>query len=263
MKRWKTLVVAALFLTLLGSAVAVYADSGDPFEENHSPNLGDPLGSEALPQPGRGHHPRRPRALRGEVTAVSATGLTVLTRLEMSVQVNVSDDTKIWLVETQAQGSLEDIEVGDHIFAQGRRAKDSADTDDVPAMDARRIVVAPRGDEVHGRVTAVENGVIALATRPPESPEGEVAEATVLTNDDTTFRLGRQEGSLDDVTVGKRLVAFGETQSDGSLLARLVYLHPAPPLRPGAGGQGGDQLPDLRFGSQPGEQPEELWGMVL
>ena len=217
MKRCKVVLVAALFLVVLGSVAAVHADTGGP------------------PNQDRGPHPRPLRGLRGEVTAVSATGLTVLTRQQVSVQVNVGVDTKVWLVETQSQGSLEDIEVGDHILAQGRRAKGSAPggrQDDVPAMDARRIVVAPEGDEVHGQVTAVEGGVITLATRQPENPEGE---ATIVTDDNTTFRLGREEGSLDDVTEGKHLVAFGEFRSDGSLLARLVIIDnwppPPPPVR--------------------------------
>ena len=135
-------------------------------------------------------------------------------------------------------------------------------------MDARRIVVAPRGDEVHGRVRAVEGDAIILATRRPDAPEAEVAEVTVVTTEETEFRVhvrrdGWYEGDLDDVRAGQFAVAFGETQSDGSLLARLVYLHPAPPLRPGAGGQGGAPLPALRFGAHPGEQPENLWESAL
>ena len=115
-------------------------------------------------------------------------------------------------------------------------------------MDARAIVVAPDGDEMHGRVTAVEGDVITLAVRQPENREGQ---ASLVTGEDTGFWLGRREGSLEDVTEGRFVVAFGETQADGSLLARLVYIHRGPPDQPpgpppGQGaGQGGDQLPDL------------------
>lgn len=255
MKRWKVIWIA-LFLVVLGSAAVVHADSQSPPASEDVPGPGSPS------EQGRWPRLRFPRGLRGEVTAVSTTGLTLLTRNEVSVQVNVVERTQIWLVETQSRGTLEDIEVGDHILAQGRRAQGSApeeDQPDAPAMDARRIVVAPDGDKVHGRVAAVEGGVITV-----ENKEGE---ATIVTGEDTGFWVGRREGSLDDVTEGRFVVAFGEMQSDGSLLARLVYVHRGPPpgpgTEPGAGESGGDGLPDLHVSAEPGELPEELWEEAL
>ena len=75
----------------------------------------------------------------------------------------------------------------------------------------------------------MEGSAITLASRQPDNPEGEVI---VVANDDTAFRVGRQEGSLSDVIEGVRLAAFGELQSDGSLLARLVIVDNRPPPPP-------------------------------
>ena len=232
MKRTRYVLFAVLFLVVMGSAVAVYADQG------------------AVPDPSDGSlidesHPHPPRGLRGEVTARGADSLTLLVRDDVSVQVNVGEDTKVWLVETESQGSLADIAVGDKVLVRGRRAESS--DPEAPAVDARLIAVAPDGDETHGRVTAVEGGVITLATRQPDGPAEDPAagEATVITDGDTRFRVGRQEGTLADVTEGKFVVAVGETQSDGSLLARLVIVHPKR--------DGGNQEP--RGGPPPGSTP--------
>jgi hypothetical protein len=61
----------------------------------------------------------------------------------ISVQVNASDETKIWLVESESQGSLADIKVGDKVVVRGTRAEGS--TKGAPAVDAKHIAVGPRG----------------------------------------------------------------------------------------------------------------------
>jgi hypothetical protein len=191
--------------------------------------------------------PARPlRGLRGEVTAVSDTGLTLLTRNDVSVRVNVDQETKVWLVETQSAGSLGNIEAGDRVLVRGRRAEGS--TLEAPVADARVIVVGPAGDRVHGRVTGVAGNVITLATR---RPEGEI---TVVTDGETEFRrcaLRRRchTGSLEDVTEGRFVVAFGEAQDDGdpqaSLQAGLVFISARPWGDPGR--LGATLLPDAPF----------------
>ena len=58
-------------------------------------------------------------------------------------------------------------------------------------------------------------------------------EPQIVVAGDTEFRrcaLGRgcREANLDDVIEGRFVVAFGETQPDGRLLARLVYIQQRP-----------------------------------
>jgi hypothetical protein len=175
----------------------------------------------------------RPRArnVRGEVTAVSSTGLTLRVQRKgpdapadpLSLEVQVTENTKVWLVETQSQGSLADVEVGDKVAARGLRAETS--TPEAPVMVAAAIAVGPDGDEVHGRVVAVEGAQITIENR-----EGQV---TLRTDEGTQFRRGRQEGSLEDVTEGRFLVAFGEDQGEGRFSAALVYIRRGPPRERG------------------------------
>ena len=101
------------------------------------------------------------------------------------------------------------------------------------AVDMTITATDPDGDEVHGRVTAIEGTTLTL-----ENPEGQV---TVRTNGDTSFHKGRQVASLEDVTEGAGIVAFGELQGDGSLDATQVYIQRRPPPEDGPG--------DLRGGS--------------
>jgi len=165
------------------------------------------------PAQGESLNPRPLRGLRGEVTALHESGFSLLTRYEQTVEVNVHSGTKIWLVETLSQGTLDDIQVGDGVLVQGCRCSETS-------LGAQRIVVGPDGDEVHGRVTAVEGTAIRL--------ENQDGTATVLTGDDTEFRLGREAAALADVTEGAFLVAFGQLQSDGSLKADLAIIRPPP-----------------------------------
>jgi hypothetical protein len=150
------------------------------------------------------------RGLGGEVTAVGDSSLTLVNRNDEAVVVNVSDETEIHFVATQSDGSLSDIEVGAHVSVRGRRTQDGS-------VDARSITVQPDGDKVRGRVTAVDGTTITLENR-----EGS---ATITTDGSTEFRLGQEAGSLSDVSEDSSVVAFAETQADGSLAATLVIIH--------------------------------------
>lgn len=157
----------------------------------------------------------------GEVTAIDGKTLTVTTPASTTLTVVVSDTTRIMLAETQSEGTLTDISVGASIGVRGRPDADGV----VQAVD---IVVLPAGDRAGGRVTAVNGQTISVEN--PRSGDT----ATIVTNDETTFRLGRDgEGSLVDVTADRFVMAYGSTQADGSLAARLVMLadagKPAPP----------------------------------
>lgn len=88
-------------------------------------------------------HGRRGRGAGGTVTAVGASSITIQNRNDESIVLNVSDETRIFLVETQSDGSLSDIEVNDQVGIRGRR-------NDEGNVDVRGIVVMPEGDHMGG-----------------------------------------------------------------------------------------------------------------
>lgn len=163
--------------------------------------------------PGRGE--RGPRGgVGGEVTAIDGNTLTVENRDSESVTVDVTEDTRIFLMESGSEGSLSDIQVGSNIGVRGPRNDDGS-------VEARGIMVMPAGDMAGGRVTEIDGEQITVENRRDD-------ESTVISTDgDTEFRVGRDDesGSLSDVTTDSFVMAFGETQGDGSLVARLVLVH--------------------------------------
>ena len=163
--------------------------------------------------PGRGHKGHH-GGVTGEVTAIDGNTLTVADRDGESITVNVTEDTQVFLVETGSEGSISDIQVGSNIGVRGQRNDDDS-------VDARGVTVMPAGDMAGGRVTDIDGDQITV-----DNPRDETT--TIITTDDkTTFRLGRdnEAGSISDVTTDSAVMAFGETQSDGSLAARLVLVH--------------------------------------
>jgi len=226
----KYVLVAMLVVAILGNVAIAYADEGGPPPEGQRPRGG----------------------LGGEVIAVTDNNLTLLTRDDETVVVNVSDETRVRLMESGSEGSLSDIEVGDKVQVRGRRNEDGS-------VDAREIVVQPEGEKVGGRVTAVDGYNILVENR-----EGELA--TIVTDADTTFLVGPEEGSLADVTEGKFVDAFGTMQEDGSLLATLVLISDQPGHGPGPGpgpgpepgpGPGSEDEPCQRPGPGPNREGEQ------
>lgn len=215
MNKWIKIVgtfsIVAIVTAILVSAVAFAQGSGD-FKDGHAFGLGrgfDGQGEFFQKGPGRpGHH----RGAHGKVTAIGEDSLTLENRDGESVTVNVSEDTRVMIAETQSEGSLSDIEVGDNVGVRGRRNEDGS-------VEARGIIVLPAGDIAGGRVTEVDGATISV-----ENPKD--GAATIVTNNETQFRVGKDgDGSLADVVADKLVMAFGETQDDGSLLARIVVIH--------------------------------------
>ncbi|MCB9076053.1 MAG: hypothetical protein H6631_00505 [Anaerolineaceae bacterium] len=166
--------------------------------------------------PGRGH--KGPHGgVAGEVTAIDGSTLTVADRDGQSITVNTTEDTPVFLVETGSEGSISDIQVSSNIGVRGQRNDDGS-------VEARGVTVMPAGDMAGGRVTNIDGGQITV-----DNPRDQTT--TIITTDDkTTFRLDRdsEAGSIADVTTASAVMAFGETQSDGSLAARLVLVHEHP-----------------------------------
>jgi len=160
---------------------------------------------------GRGDRDRGHRGLGGEVTTIGENSITLVNRRDEEVVVTVTDETEIFFSETNSAGSLNDLELGDKVRVKGQRNEDGTVT-------AEKIGVAPRGDQVGGKVTAVDGNVITVENRDGFT-------ISIVTSDETQFRLGKDEtGSLADVAVDKFVKAFGETQDDSSLSANLVMV---------------------------------------
>jgi hypothetical protein len=220
---FKYVIGAALGIALVAGASVAFAQSsfqdGPRFGNAEGPAFFQQAGEEGAPCGGRGG----PGA-GGEVTAVSDSSLTVATPKGDSVTVKVSEDTVVRLVESQSEGSLSDIEVGDNVMVRGQRNDDGS-------VEAKAIMVAPDGDMAGGRVTAVDGSTITTENRAGDT-------ATILTSDSTEFRLGRtgETGSIADVTTDSGVRAFGDLQEDGSLQARLVFIGPGGPGHEGGKG---------------------------
>lgn len=219
----KYVVGATLIVVMLAGATIAFAQGGGQDGQQFGPGAapaffqqGGPPADGACDDGLRGG--RRGPGAGGEVTAIGDSSLTLETPNGDSLTVNVSDETVVRLVESQSDGSLSDIEVGDNVRVRGQRNDDGS-------VDAVAIMVAPEGDMVGGRVTAVDGSTITVTGRDGET-------ATITTSDSTVFRLGPdgETGSISDVTTDSGVQAFGELQEDGSLAARLLFVG-----RPGHG----------------------------
>lgn len=211
-----------LALMVIGGAAFAYAAPGD----------GGPPGG----GPGRG-----PGGMGGgEVTAVADDSLTVETPNGESITVNVTDETVIHIVETGEEGSLDDIDVGDTVQVGGPRNDDNE-------IDADHIAVMPDGDRVSGRVTAVDDDTITVENR-----DGTI---TINVSDDTVFRNRDETLSLDDVTEGAHIDAYGDLDDD-ELDADLVLIGPGPQDGPPPNDDGqGPPSNDDGQGPPPGPRP--------
>jgi hypothetical protein len=172
----------------------------DPYAEFGRPGLAIPHFFRADARGGKG--------LTGEVTGVEEAGFRLETPSGDNLTINVTGETRIWLIESETEGSLDDLAAGSTVVVLGRESDET--------VEARGIVVMPAGERGGGRVTAIDGSKITV-----EDLNGE---ATIVTTADTQFRLGRAGGSLSDVSQGEFLLAFGDKQEDGPLTARLVFI---------------------------------------
>ena len=106
---------------------------------------------------------------------------------------------------------MSDIQVGSNIHVRGT-------TNDDGSVDATYIKVEPAGDRAHGKVTAVDGSTITVEHRRDGTT------TTIVTDGNTVFWLNGAAASLSDVVVDQSLAAYGQTQDDGSVLARDVII---------------------------------------
>ena len=178
--------------------------------------------------------------MSGEVSAVSDTTVTVVSPSGETISAAVSTDTHVFILVTQTEGTLADVQVGTTVQIMGR-------PDDSGAVTADGIVVVPAGDTVRGEITAVDEATLVLEDNMPmRSPQDSPSEGTpvaesvpvvntVVIEDVTQFFISGTEVAIDDVAVGQFATAYGTTKTDGSLLATVLIVSDA---QQGPGGMG-------------------------
>ncbi|HMQ56448.1 MAG TPA: DUF5666 domain-containing protein [Anaerolineae bacterium] len=161
------------------------------------------------------------KGLTGAVIDLEANSFTVEITGGDELTVNVTDDTRVWLVESESEGDFSDLSTGSTVVVLGRTSDET--------IDARGLVVMPAGERGGGRVTAIDGDKITV-----EDLNGAV---TLVTTDETEFRSGKSEASLTDLEPGEFVIAFGDKQKDGTLEARLVFVgqHGLGSIWPGTG----------------------------
>ena len=143
-----------------------------------------------------------PTALDGHHPITDSKGLTAT--------IKVSSTTVIYLLECQCTGSLSDVTLGRQIHVDGQRNSDGTTT-------AITVTVAPAGDQLGGAVTAVDGATVTLQARHGST-------ATLITTGETKFFTQAGAATLADIGVGRKVMAFGVKQSDGSVIAHVVLI---------------------------------------
>ncbi|HEV8516082.1 MAG TPA: DUF5666 domain-containing protein [Candidatus Limnocylindrales bacterium] len=140
------------------------------------------------------------------VTAIDGSTVSLKTEDGWTRTITVTDSTRI--TKGDQEIGLDELAVGDVVGLAQTRSDDGTYT--VVAIE----VVVPR---LAGTVTAVNDASFTITGR-------DGLQHTITTTDETAYRLGRSEGSRSDVTIGARIVAAGETASDGSFTATTVTI---------------------------------------
>ena len=156
--------------------------------------------------------PRRPRrvVVRGEVTAVSDSSLTLETHHHGELTFTITDETQFRIPDDDNPG-LDDIAVGDQVGVIGYKDQDG----NLVARGVGKLPESFRGHIVRGEVTGIEGTTLQVDTA-----DGLVM---VHTGENTRFRIpGDDAPGLDDVAGGDQIGAAGRLNEDGSLQARLI-----------------------------------------
>ncbi|MDO8498751.1 MAG: DUF5666 domain-containing protein [bacterium] len=156
------------------------------------------------------------RAYVGVIKSKSETSLTLAIKGSTKL-VTINEYTE-YSGKSSGKGkvSLKTLSLDDHIAALG----DVDDNDVLTAKEVMRIIPQKPEEKqfLSGQVTSVKNQAITIQTT--------LGQSTSLSVDkDTVYQLGTDEGSLDDVTVGKTLIALAIREEDGPY-TRFIYLYP-------------------------------------
>jgi hypothetical protein len=141
--------------------------------------------------------------VRGQVTEVSDSILTISTRAGQTVNVNVTPETKIILLDQESAGNLSDIQVGDWAGVRGPKNEDGS-------IQARVVAVLPQEfkelERIRGKVTTLEGSTIVVRNLRGTQ--------RLTTTAKTKFRIGPEAGNLSDITPDNFVLALGKTEGN-------------------------------------------------
>ena len=203
--------------------------------------------------PGGGEPPPGLRGIRGTVTAVSNTTITVKTSEGETYQILTSENTRIMKQPMPIPGAqsggppqlqappprepikVADIHVGDTVMAGGQvdskaRTVGAIFVGVVDAEQAKKMRENLGKTWSAGEVTAIQNTTITIKRI------DNVSQA-ISVDENTSFRKHRESITLGDIQVGDRLTAQGALK-DGVFLASTVNIGRA---QGQSGGEGRDQ----------------------
>jgi hypothetical protein len=142
-------------------------------------------------------------AVRGEVTAISGTTLTV-----------VSDDGTYSVAAADAEikgGAFADIEVGDTVIVKGEFDGSAVTAEKIYDVTLVRETIAERLSHFRvGEVTSVAGSVFTI------NPRGDKEVVTVTTDSNTAFRINGVATSESALTVGSKVFLTGTTTASST-----------------------------------------------
>lgn len=162
--------------------------------------------------------------IRGRAIAVTRQTIVVQTG-NRERAVTVLPRTRLWSASGQL-GSLRDVHPGDLIIALGQPTELGQWVAGIVLIVDRQLP-DPRG--LQGEVTAIDAQAATLTLQTER--RGEV---TVLTNDDTSYRIpGVEDPGFADIEVGDRVVVLGrlDEENPDTILARVIGVLPSPDER--------------------------------
>jgi hypothetical protein len=150
--------------------------------------------------------PQRGRVVTGQITAIEGTTLMLALRSGHELSVLTDENTHF--------SGLDELSVDDVVAVKVVRQQDDS-------LYAQAI--SPARAQVGGKISAIESDTFTLTV----CRRGEVQDVTVLTDENTCFRLPNvEDAGVDDLEIGQTIGVSGTWNGDGSLRANFVGARP-------------------------------------
>lgn len=161
------------------------------------------------------------KAYIGFIKTISDSSLTIGTQKGSRI-ITVTDYTN-YSGKTTKSGkiNLKSLSEDDYIAALG-------DVDESEVLTAKKVVKLSSQDEeitaIFGNVTSVESQTITI--QKSEGSSGQNQNISLVTNDDTNFKIGKNSSDITDIKQGNTIIAVGTPSKSNMLKVRFVYVVP-------------------------------------